>query len=98
MPHIFQFPFQSLSLQYRDPSLRQVVHQLIYDEVLSAVLRITNRLDLSSKSAAVAAAEQEVSLLHPSTFSKMLAQNRSGKKAHAHKWNSFCASSLTAFL
>lgn len=36
-------------MQFRDPAQRQVVHQITYDEVISAILRIIHRLDLSSK-------------------------------------------------
>lgn len=41
---------QGLSMQFKDPALRQAVHQITYDEVISAVLRIIHKLDLSSSS------------------------------------------------
>ena len=44
------FP-QGPSLHSMDPGLRKGLHQLIYDEVVSTVFKIVNRLDLSSQTA-----------------------------------------------
>ena len=49
----FFLPPQSLSHQMRDPGMRHTVHQIIYDEIISAILKIINRLNLSSKPAAL---------------------------------------------
>ena len=57
--HGYILSCQGLSVQLRDHGSRQLVHQIFYDEVLSAILRIVHRLDLSSKS--LLTATQDVS-------------------------------------
>jgi len=61
-------------MQLKDQGLRQLVHQILYNEVVSAILRIIHRLDLSSKSPL--SATQEV------TASMPMSQSYSNWKFH----------------
>ena len=46
------FNSQDPNFHFRDPALRETLHQLVYDEVVSAVLQVLRKLDLSSSSEA----------------------------------------------
>lgn len=69
-------------MQLKDQGLRQLVHQILYNEVVSAILRIIHRLDLSSKSPL--SATQEVNASMP------MSQSYSNQKFHCGREEVSC--------